>query len=142
MKPTSELSDTELREAVAVEVMGKKVRAIANDDSKHAGEYAYCYDGGTYCRDYLGDGALVEDRASGSWEIPYYESSIEAAFEVVEKMREDEFREFDLGTHGRHWGATFKGVIGEVWRKFAGYGESPARAICIAALTAVRARKA
>lgn len=148
MKPISELSDIELREAVAVEVMGKKVRAIANDDSKHAGEYAYCYDGGAYCRDYLGDGALVEDRASGSWEIPYYESSTEAAFEVVAKMR----------TILNRWGGRNRLLLEQKpdgMFKAAFYGDetnweasawvdaaTAPRAICMAALTAIRERKA
>lgn len=118
MKSPSEMSDIELREAVAVEVMGWRL-----DDG-----------------DWLLDNP--HSGTNGGIEMPCYELDIEAAFEVVEKMRVDGFLEFDLGTHERHWGATFKGFIGEVWRKFAGYGESPARAICIAALTAVRARKA
>lgn len=155
MKPINELSDIELREAVAVEVMGKKVRAIANDDSKHAGEYAYCYDGGTYCRDYLGDGALVEDRASGSWEIPYYESSIEAAFEVVGKLEAmDEHWLFKAtrmigvlrdNLDALAWAAEFRACIGPQGHAFYALGADHAslpRAICIAALTAVRARKA
>lgn len=132
MKPTSELSDIELREAVAVEVMGWQRHELI-DATVEFPRCRWC--GSTF---YHGD---PRDGWCFQGEPPAYESSIEAAFEVVWKMREDEFREFDLGTHGRHWGATFKGVIGEVWRKFAGYGESPARAICIAALTAVRARK-
>lgn len=116
-KPINELSDIELCEAVAVEVMG--LDRVDN----YGSSYALWY----------GDSRRP---------VPHYTNDIEAAFEVVAKMREIEFREFELGTHGRDWGATFRGFIGERWRVFSGYGDYAPRAICIAALTAIRARKA
>lgn len=145
MKPTSELSDTELREAVAVEIIGVHVR-------KQRGARSHLRDlvipGGVDEIDYVREAdkpeLTVHDLIDA---VPAYESSIEAAFEVVAKMR----------TILNRWGGQNRLLLEQKpdgMFKAAFYGDetnweasawvdaaTAPRAICIAALTAVRARK-
>lgn len=120
-KPES-MSNEELDQAVAVEVMGWE--AI---DRKAAG---------------WGEGPQVW--STGNEDVPTYQgfdpsTSIEAAWSVVEAMAR-RGHNFDMGTpHTRPnqyiatWYARFTGTIGEPIR-----GDTAPRAICLAALTAAR----
>lgn len=93
---TKPIEDLELREAVAVEIMGVHIR-------KQCGARSHLRDlvipGGVDGIDFVqeeGEPELtVHDLIKG---VPAYESSIEAAFAVVEKMREKGFVFFYLST--------------------------------------------
>lgn len=60
--------------------------------------------------------------------LPHYSTSIAAAWEVVEKLKDDDFH---LEEHGTHWKAGF----GPRWRG----AETAPHAICLAALEAIGA---
>lgn len=142
--PINELSDIELREAVAVEVMGYELREAAIS--------------GYPVMELYRDG--VSHKVSGNHSglvssMPRYESSITAAFEVVAKLEA-------MGEHwlfkatrmigvlrdnldALAWAVEFRACIGPQGHAFYALGADRAslpRAICIAALTAIRARKA
>ena len=133
MKPIEEMTDFELREAVAREVMG-----LAANRAKVV--MRYTPDG--RARGYEPDphGAYL---AVGDDECLPYESDIAAAFEVVEKMHA---RGCDVTmTHTREaggmWGCEFNPYSGpDEGAEYTACAKTAPRAICLAALQAVRAK--
>lgn len=128
-KPINELSDIELRVAVAVEVIG-----IKDNFWTHSTPTILCTDEPHW-------------PAPTTCVVPHYESSIEAAFEAIDKART---KNCYVEVIAMGWGYLITWQVfgdapdcildaGTIKVKF--LSEVP-RAICIAALTAVRARKA
>lgn len=134
-KPISELSDIELREAVAVEVMGLMVVRC----SLKCGDY-YPNDRGSYL-------AYQTAPDSDFFGLPRYESSIEAAFEAIDKARtkncyvEVIAMGFGYLIIWQAFGDVSDGILDAGTIKVKFLSEVP-RAICIATLTAICARKA
>lgn len=137
-KSISELSDIELREAVAVEVMGM-LRCDYGGDAREFPKCRHCgvtlYHGENPVRWCLGQ------------EPDRYESSLGAAFEVVEKMHSQGYitdiaSEYEMGV------VVYRVNFACPERTFCwGGGTGPTHTtlplgICRAALTAVRARNA
>ncbi len=144
MKPINELSDIELREAVAVEVMGwTKLDRV----KMGWGEGPQVWGTGDTTDEATGE---VRGRHGGPTHQGFEpESSIEAAFEVVGKMREKGWVFFYLSIIPSDGVSRSKATFSRatpLGRKSPvnhdALGATPPRAICIAALTAVRARKA
>lgn len=142
MKEPSEMTALELREAVAVEVMGRKKHSWPWLPGEQAvfPRCAYC---GETC--YFHE---PEKQAGWCWGFnpSAYESDIAAAFDVVEKMREKGFRlsllawnrddAEDVVAEFERWAEKGRSkAFGE------GQHESAPRAICMAAVDAVRAAK-
>lgn len=126
MKKNEEMSGVELREAVAVEVMGW--RLDAGDwllDNPHSG-------------------------TNGGIEMPLYEADISAAFTVVEKMRAKGWHVSLCAAPKSGWCCTMLfedfsngptvNMEGEGYWERQAYADAAPLAICRAALAAVRAK--
>lgn len=136
MKSINELSDIELREAVAVEVMGWQRHELI-DATVEFPRCRWC--GSTF---YHGD---PRDGWCFQGDPPAYESSIEAALQVVDACRANGVM---LEVTAMGWGYLVNvQVLKQNKLEFTGtfkansYAKLPL-AICRAALTALRARKA
>lgn len=130
MKPIEEMTGLELREAVAVGVMGWRLTTLIP--------------GGLWWFDGKRPVASVDDPDHEG--PPAYESSIEAAFQVVEKMREKGWCIDFCGWPGQKWEVQIESDEPESLDidfgplSFCTADNSLPLAICIAALRAVRAK--
>lgn len=150
MKTPSEMSGLALRECVATEIMGVQVIHYNKHDDPNRPCTTVVIPGGVNQIDFCGTLALSKLRKA----IPAYESSIEAAFAVVEKLEAAKenwlFRAVrQCGVLTRQvdkvaWMCEFRACIGPANHVFYAIGvdeQSLPLAICRAALQAVRAAK-
>lgn len=132
MKPIEEMTGLELREACAIEVCALTIQYVEN-------EYVRCWEGdGTWCKDWF-DGLVIERPGVGVRnEVPHYEDDPIAALLVVSAMTQRGYTfHHEQWPDYENWGAAFTKNRQEP--KYVRESRFP-RAICIAALKAVRAK--
>lgn len=134
MKPISEMTPIEIREAVATRVMGWEPYPFLceDDDTRHPGVWELRWHHPALIQEYL----------------PMFSTEIGPAFEVVAKMRENGYVFFYLSSVPEEHKVRHKAIFAKATplgrrspKDFAAVADSESLAICLAALEAIGSAK-